>query len=75
MIRNEFNGIGRLGKDPIIRHTEGGNKVASFSIAISEKYKKDGQDVEKTEWVNIVCWNKIAVIVEQWLKKGYLIAV
>ena len=53
---NKFIGIGRLGKDPEIRYTPGGDAVASFSIAISEtwKDKTSGEQQERTEWVQCV---------------------
>ena len=62
--------IGNLGKDPEIR-IAGDTKVASFSIAVTEKYKdKAGNASERTEWVNIVFWGRQAEICEQYLKKG-----
>lgn len=49
--------IGRLGRDPEIRETNGGQSVANFSIATDESYKnKDGEKIKKTEWHNIVVW-------------------
>lgn len=63
--------IGNLGKDPVVRHTEGGVPVATFSLATSENYKdKDGNRAEKTEWHNIVLWRGLAEIAEKFLKKG-----
>jgi len=68
--------IGRLGQDPNIRRLEGGAIVANFSIATSEKYTaKTGEKIESTEWHNIVVWNKLAEITEQYVKKGMLIYV
>ncbi len=63
--------IGRLGKDPEVRHLDGNSVVANFSIATSESYKnKEGNRVESTEWHNIVLWGRLAEIAEQYLKKG-----
>jgi single-strand DNA-binding protein len=64
--------IGRVGKDPEIRATQAGKKLASFSIATSEYWKdKQGEKQEKTEWHNIVVFNEnIAKIVESYVKKG-----
>lgn len=63
--------IGNLGKDPEIRHTEGGIAVARFPIATSETYKdKTGNKVERTEWHNIVVWRGLAEVAEKYLKKG-----
>ncbi|MEI7594250.1 MAG: single-stranded DNA-binding protein [Bacteroidota bacterium] len=66
--------VGNLGKDPEIRNLEGGAKVASFSLATSEKYtNKSGEKVDQTEWHNIQVWGKLADIVEQWMKKGQMV--
>ena len=57
--------IGNLGKDPDIREVAG-NKVASFSIAVTEKgfATKDGKKIEdKTTWVNIVAWKGLASLI------------
>ena len=63
--------IGNLGKDPEIRHLEGGVAVARFPIATSETYKdKTGNKVERTEWHNIVAWRGLAEVSEKYLKKG-----
>ena len=63
--------IGRLGKEPEIRVTQSGQKVANFSLAVSEKYKdKQGSQKESTEWVNVVLWGKQSEIAEKYLKKG-----
>lgn len=64
--------MGNLGKDPIIRDTTTGGKAASFSIATQEEWKdkQTGQKVQKSEWHNIVVFNKLAEICGQYLKKG-----
>jgi single-strand DNA-binding protein len=63
--------VGNLGKDPEIRHIEGGVTVARFPIATSETYKdKTGNKVERTEWHNIVAWRGLAEVAEKYLKKG-----
>ena len=66
--------VGNLGKDPEVRHLEGGTAVASFSIATTEVYKdKTGARQEQTEWHNIVVWRGLAEIAEKYLKKGMTI--
>lgn len=64
--------IGNLGKDPEIRSMSNGKSVANFSVATSEQWKnKDtGQKQEKTEWHNIVAYDKLADIIGQYLRKG-----
>lgn len=75
-INNHCSFIGRLGKGPETRHTQAGDAVCNFSIAVDESYKgKDGQKVEKTEWVNCVAWRKLGEICGQYLTKGSLVAV
>ncbi len=66
--------VGNLGKDPEVRHLEGGASVASFSLATSEVYKdKSGNRKEQTEWHNIVVWRGLADIAEKYLRKGMTI--
>ena len=66
--------VGNLGKDPEVRHLEGGIAVANFSLATSESYKdKAGQRIEQTEWHNIVIWRGMAEAAEKYLKKGMTI--
>lgn len=63
--------VGNLGKDPEVRHLEGGATVANFPIATSETYKdKSGNRIEHTEWHNIVLWRGLAEIAEKYLRKG-----
>ena len=66
--------VGRLGKDPEVRATAGGKKVANFSVATDETYKnRDGEKVKSTEWFRLVAWDKLAEIAEEYLHKGDLI--
>ena len=66
--------VGRLGRDPEIRSTGGGKKVANFSIATDETYKnREGEKVKSTEWHRIVLWDKLAEIAEEYLHKGDLV--
>ncbi|MFQ5446270.1 MAG: single-stranded DNA-binding protein [Saprospiraceae bacterium] len=68
--------IGRLGKDPEVRRLESGVAVAKFSLATDESYKdKEGNQVQQTEWHNIVVWRTQAEVAEKYLKKGMLIYV
>jgi single-strand DNA-binding protein len=65
--------VGHLGKDPEIRYLEGGVSVASFPLATSETYNKDGKKVEQTEWHNIVLWRSLADVAAKFLQKGKLV--
>lgn len=63
---NQCNFIGNLGRDPETRHTAGGMTVANFSLAVTEKYKGE----EKTEWVNVSLFGKLAEVAGEYLTKG-----
>jgi len=65
--------VGHLGKDPEIRHLDNNVTVASFPLATSETYNKDGKRIEQTEWHNIVMWRGLAEIAEKFLHKGKLV--
>ena len=63
--------VGNLGRDPEVKFTPQGTPVAKFSIATSERYKdKEGNWQERTEWHNIVLWQRLAEIAGEYLKKG-----
>lgn len=65
--------IGNLGRDPEIRSTQDGTKVANLSIATSENWrdKSSGERREKTEWHRVVIFNERLVdVAERFLKKG-----
>jgi len=65
--------VGHLGKDPEVRHLEGNVSVASFPLATSETFNKDGRKVEQTEWHNIVMWRGLADVAAKYLQKGKLV--
>jgi single-strand DNA-binding protein len=65
--------VGNLGKDPEIRRTQDGRKIANLSIATSESWrdKQSGERREKVEWHRVVIFSEgIAKVAEQYLKKG-----
>ncbi len=63
--------IGNLGRDPEVRFTPDGSPVATFSIATGEVWTdKSGTRQERTEWHNIVAWNKLADLAKRYLSKG-----
>ena len=65
--------VGHLGKDPELRYLEGNVSVASFPLATSETFNKDGKKVEQTEWHNIVMWRGLADVAAKYLSKGRLV--
>ena len=63
--------LGNVGKDPEIRSTAGGMTVASFSLATADRQKDaQGNWADKTEWHNLVCFQRTAEIVRDYVKKG-----
>ena len=75
-LRNKVQLIGNLGNDPEIITLDSGKKLAKFSLATNEYYKDaDGQKQTKTDWHNLVAWNKTAEIIENYVTKGKEIAV
>ena len=63
--------VGRLGGDPEVRYTPGGQAVAKLSVATSENWTdKQGQKQERTEWHRVSVWGKMAEVCGQHLSKG-----
>lgn len=66
--------VGHVGKDPDVKHLDGGVTVAKFSLATNETYKdREGKTVTQTEWHNIVVWRGLADTVEKYVKSGKLL--
>ena len=66
--------VGRLGRDPEMRHTSSGTPVTNFSVATNERWNnKEGEAQERTEWHKVVTWNKLAEISNEYLTKGQLV--
>ena len=65
--------IGHLGKDPEVKYTPSGTCVCKFSLATTESFKKNDQWEDKTEWHNIVLFNKQAEYVQDKIFKGSLV--
>jgi len=63
--------LGNVGKDPEFKTTQGGMPIATFGLATAERTKgADGQWTDKTEWHNIVCFQRTAEVVRDYVKKG-----
>jgi len=65
--------LGRLGRDPEVRHTQSGDKIVNMSIATSERWrdKTSGEPREKTEWHRVVVFDQyLADVAEKYLHKG-----
>lgn len=66
--------MGRLTKDPELRHTQSDIPVASFTLAVDRGYKRDN-DAVNADFINIVAWRGTAEFVSKWFSKGQLVAV
>lgn len=63
--------IGNLGKDPEVKYTPSGTAVAKITLATNERFKdKSGEWQDRTEWHNVVLWQRQAEIAGEYLKKG-----
>jgi single-strand DNA-binding protein len=63
--------VGNVGKDPEIKYTPNGVPVAKFSLATNERFKdKSGEWRDRTEWHNVLAWQRLAEIVGEFVQKG-----
>lgn len=74
MAQRDFNKvilIGNIGRDPEIRHSDNGSTMTTFSLATNSTWvDKEGNRSERTEWHNIVAWNRLAEICNQIIGKS-----
>ncbi len=63
--------IGNVGADPDVRTTASGTRVATVSLATSRRWTdRGGQTHEKTEWHRVIAWDRLAEIVDRFVKRG-----
>lgn len=62
--------LGIVGQDPTVKKVSDTFTVATFSLATTRSFKKDGEWVDLTEWHNISCYNQLAGIAEKIIHKG-----
>jgi single-strand DNA-binding protein len=63
--------VGNVGKDPEMKYTPNGVPVAKFSLATNERFKdKSGEWQDRTEWHNVLAWQRLAEIVGEFVQKG-----
>ena len=70
---NRVQLIGYLGKDPETRYTPKGNTACSFSMAVTRRWKSEGESKEATDWFNVEAWGKFGEICQKYLTKGSLV--
>lgn len=64
--------VGRLTRDPELRRTSNGKAVTSFNLAVKRNFKSDDQEAD---FINCVCWGKIAENTERYCSKGSMVSV
>ena len=63
--------VGNVGADPEVKYTPSGIPVGKFTLATNERFKnKSGEWQDRTEWHNIVAWQRLAEIVGEYVSKG-----
>ncbi len=70
---NKVQLIGYLGKDPETRSIPTGQKVTTFSLGVTRRWKSDGASKEATDWFNIQAWSRLGELCQKYLKKGSLV--
>ncbi|MBR5543463.1 MAG: single-stranded DNA-binding protein [Oscillospiraceae bacterium] len=67
--------MGRLTRDPELRHTQADVPVASFSLAVDRGFSRRDDNQQNVDFINIVAWRNTAEFVSKWFTKGQLVAV
>ncbi len=69
---NKVMVIGRLGTEPELRYTGTGTATASFRVAVNRRVRQveGAEPREETDWFTVVCWQRLAEIATEYLKKG-----
>lgn len=72
MSLNQILLIGNTGTEPELRYTPSGAPVTDFRLAVNYRRSggQDGEPQDETEWFTVVCWNRQAETVSQYLTKG-----
>ena len=67
---NQIFIMGRLARDPEVRHTRSGVTVCSFTLAVDRDIKDKRTGERKTDWINVTAWRGTAELVSRYLHKG-----
>lgn len=63
--------VGHVGRDPEVRETQSGTKVANVSLATNHRFKANGEEErERTDWHRLTLWNRLALFAEEYVQKG-----
>ena len=66
--------MGRLTADPELKHTQSGNAVVRFTLAVERSYAKSGEQ-RQTDFIDVIAWRSTAEFVSRYFQKGMLVAV
>lgn len=67
--------MGRLGRDPDLRHTQTGTSVASFTLAVDRDFKDKNTGERATDWIDVVAWRQTGEFVSRYFSKGRMAVV
>ena len=67
--------MGRLARDPELRHTQTGTPVASFRLAVDRDFKDKATGEKATDWIDVVAWRQTAEFVSRYFTKGRMAVV
>lgn len=67
--------MGRLARDPELRHTQSGTAVASFTLAVDRDFKEKNTGEKVTDWIDVVAWRNTAEFVSKYFSKGRMAVV
>ena len=67
--------MGRLARDPELRHTQSGTPVASFRLAVDRDFKDKATGEKATDWIDVVAWRQTAEFVSRYFTRGRMAVV
>lgn len=70
---NKWSGIGRMTKDPDVRETQSGTKIARFTLAVDRRFKKEGE--QTADFISCIAFGKNAEFFEMYFHQGMKVAV
>ena len=62
--------VGNVGRDPEVKSLQSGTRLATFSLATTDRRSKDENGNPRTEWHNLVVWGPLVDVVEKYISKG-----
>ncbi len=70
---NKVQLIGYLGREPETRTIPNGQKVTTFSLGVTRRWKSSGESKEATDWFNVEAWGRLGDTSQKYLRKGSLV--